>query len=125
MVQRENREAKWEVQFRKGTLELVVLAALKGRKLYGLELLGMLGCFETMTISEGTLYPLMDRLRRDGVVDSTWVQEGQSRPRKYYRLTGQGEATLADLTLRWRNSAKDIESLLNNPGPKKIRPRGE
>ena len=124
MSQQEKAEAKWDVQLRKGTLELVILAALKERRLYGLELLNLLHCFETMTITEGTLYPLLDRLKRDGVVDASWQQEGQSRPRKYYRLTRQGKAKLSDLTHRWRSSARDIEFLLNHPGPKKINPEG-
>ena len=125
MSQQQKAEAKWDVQLRKGTLELVILAALKERKLYGLELLGMLHCFETMAITEGTLYPLMDRLKRDGVVDANWHQEGESRPRKYYQLTRQGEDKLSDLTERWRKSVEDIEFLLKNPGPKKIGPAGE
>jgi len=125
MSQQEKTEAKWDVQLRKGTLELVILAALKERRLYGLELLELLHCFETMAITEGTLYPLMDRLKRDSVVDAVWHQEGPSRPRKYYQLTPQGEAKLSALTLRWRKSAEDIEFLLNNPGPKNISPKGE
>ena len=125
MSQQQKVEAKWDVQLRKGTLELVILAALKERKLYGLELLGLLHCFETMAITEGTLYPLMDRLKRDGVVDANWHQEGESRPRKYYQLTRQGEEKLSDLTHRWRKSVEDIEFLLKNPGPKKIGPTGE
>lgn len=118
-------EAKWDVQLRKGTLELVILAALKERKLYGLELLGLLHGFETMAITEGTLYPLMDRLKRDGVVDANWQQEGQSKPRKYYELTASGETKLASLTLRWRKSVEDMEFLLNNPGPMPISPKGK
>jgi len=120
----EKTEAKWDIQLRKGTLELVILAALKKRRLYGLELLSLLHGFETMLITEGTLYPLMDRLKRDGVVDAIWQQEGETRPRKYYELTPQGEEKLAALTLRWRKSTEDIEFLLNNPGPKTISQRG-
>jgi len=125
MNQQEKLEAKWDVQLRKGSLELVILAALKERRLYGLELLGLLHRFETMQITEGTLYPLMDRLKRDGVVEASWHQEGQSKPRKYYQLTPLGEAKLTDLTSRWRKSVEDIEFLLCNPGPKIISPRGE
>jgi PadR family transcriptional regulator PadR len=124
MSQQNQTEAKWDVQLRKGTLELVILAALKERRLYGLELLNLLHCFQTMVITEGTIYPLLDRLKRDGVIRAEWHQEGESRPRKYYQLTQQGKEKLSDLTHRWRNSARDIEFLLNNPGPKKISPEG-
>lgn len=118
-------ESKWDAQLRKGTLELVILAVLKERRLYGLELLGQLQCLETTAISEGTLYPLLDRLKRDGVIDARWQQEGETRPRKYYQLTVQGEEKLADLTIRWRKSVKDIEFLLNNPGPSELLSEGE
>jgi len=104
--------AKWDAQLRKGTLELAILAALKGGKLYGLELLNLLHTHETMKITEGTLYPLMDRLKRDGVIDAEWHQEGDQRPRKYYRLTQAGEEKLTHLAARWRKSVEDIEFLL-------------
>lgn len=117
MMDTDKLEAKWDVQLRKGSLELVILAALKERELYGLELLNLLHALETMQITEGTLYPLMDRLKRDGVIDAQWQQEGETRPRKYYRLTKKGEEKLESLTLRWRKSVADIETLLSNPGP--------
>ncbi len=113
-------DIKWDVQLRKGTLELVILAALKGRHLYGLELLNLLHSFETTKITEGTLYPLMDRLKRDGVVAANWQQTGDERPRKYYNLTAAGEEKLLSFTTRWRTSVADIEYLLTNPGPAKI-----
>ena len=117
MPQDKQTEAKWDVQLRKGSLELVILAALKERELYGLELLNLLHSLETMQITEGTLYPLMDRLKRDGVVAAEWQQEGDARPRKYYKLTKSGADKLKDLTVRWRKSVDDIEVLLSNPGP--------
>lgn len=116
-------EGKWDVQLRKGTLELAILATLKSRCLYGLELMQQLHCFDTMAITEGTLYPLMDRLKREGLVEASWQQEGQSKPRKYYQLTTQGEKKLSALSERWRESVKDIEFLLNNPGQKTIHGR--
>lgn len=111
---------KWNVQLRKGTLELVILAALKERKLYGLELLKLLQSFETMKITEGTLYPLMDRLKRVQLVNAEWHNDGETRPRKYYQLTIQGENKLEALTSRWRQSVDDIEYLIQHPGPQAI-----
>jgi PadR family transcriptional regulator PadR len=111
---------KWDVQLRKGSLELVILADLKERKLYGLELLKFLHGLDTMAITEGTLYPLMDRLKRDDLISASWVQEGEFRPRKYYQLTEKGDKKLSTLTSRWRKSVEDIEFLLNNPGPSLI-----
>jgi len=115
---------KWEVQLRKGTLELAILAALQQRTLYGLELLKLLQSLPSTTITEGTLYPLLDRLKRDELVDAQWVQEGDSRPRKYYQLTPLGTQKLTDLTGLWRQSVIDIEFLLANPGPQPLQKTG-
>ncbi len=122
MTDKEKTEAKWGVQLRKGSLELVILAALKERRLYGLELLNLLHTLETMQITEGTLYPLMDRLKREKVIDAEWCQEGEARPRKYYHLTDLGTQKLKNLTELWRKSVVDIELLLNNPGPSSFIP---
>ncbi len=111
---------KWAVQLRKGTLELAILAALQQRTLYGLELLKLLQSLPSTTITEGTLYPLLDRLKRDELVDAQWVQEGETRPRKYYQLTPLGNKKLTDLTRFWRQSVSDIEWLLANPGPQPL-----
>ena len=111
---------KWAVQLRKGTLELAILVALQQRTLYGLELLKLLQSLPSTTITEGTLYPLLDRLKRDELVDAQWVQEGETRPRKYYQLTPLGAQKLTDLTRLWRQSVSDIEWLLTNPGPQPL-----
>ena len=124
MKTRNTASEKWDVQLRKGTLELVILAALKERELYGLELLKLLQQFETMRITEGTLYPLMDRLNRDGLISAQWLQEGDSRPRKYYRLTKLGAQKLEEVSSRWRQSVEDIEYLLDHPGPEQIIRKG-
>jgi len=113
----ENLTEKWEVQLRKGTLELAILAALQQRTLYGLELLKLLQSLPSTSISEGTLYPLLDRLKRDALVDASWVTEGDSRPRKYYQLTEQGQSKLLQMRALWRQSVTDIEQLLTSPGP--------
>lgn len=113
MTEQDDLNSKWDVQLRKGTLELVLLAALKHQRVYGLELLNILRGYETMKITEGTLYPLMDRLKREGLIDAEWIQEGETRPRKYYHLTDKGQGKLSHLTNRWRQSVQDIETLLS------------
>jgi PadR family transcriptional regulator PadR len=125
MTKNENSNDKWDVQLRKGSLELVILSALKERTLYGLELLKLLHSFETMKITEGTLYPLLERLKREELISAFWRQEGETRPRKYYQLTQQGEEKFTSLTRRWRQSVDDIEYLLQHPGPQPINPKGE
>lgn len=121
MITHDDLNEKWDVQLRKGTLEVAILAVLKERKLYGLEVLKWLHSFETMKISEGTLYPLMDRLKREGLISAFWHQEGETRPRKYYQLTEQGDLKLTVLIDRWRKSVADIEFLIENPGPQPVK----
>ena len=108
----EDLPERWQSQLRKGALELVILAALRGGPVYGLALLRHLQRFPTTAITEGTLYPLLDRLKRDDVVSANWVQEGESRPRKYYRLTPKGERKFTALALSWQQSVTDINALL-------------
>lgn len=105
-------QEKWRIQLRKGALELVILAALRAGPVYGLALLRHLQRFPTTAITEGTLYPLLDRLKREELVNANWAQDGESRPRKYYRLTAKGEQKLATLAQAWQQSVTDIDTLL-------------
>lgn len=111
-METDDLQEKWQIQLRKGALELVILAALRDRSIYGLALLRHLQRFPTTAITEGTLYPLLDRLKRDELVSANWVQEGESRPRKYYQLTAKGQQKLAALTQAWQQSVTDINALL-------------
>jgi PadR family transcriptional regulator, regulatory protein PadR len=111
-VDHDDPQDKWQVQLRKGALELVILAALRERPVYGLALLRHLQRLPTTAITEGTLYPLLDRLKRDELVSANWVQEGETRPRKYYQLTPKGVHKLAALTRAWQQSVTDINTLL-------------
>lgn len=105
-------QEKWQIQLRKGALELVILASLQGGPVYGLALLRRLQGFPTTAITEGTLYPLLDRLKREGLVSAEWLQEEQLRPRKYYQLTNNGMRKLSALVRAWRQSVADIDALL-------------
>src|SRR5258708_24376730 len=78
---------KWEIQVRKGGLGLAVLAILWPGRLYGLEILRRLDSDAGMSIPEGTIYPLLSRMKAEGLVDSEWVEAEAGHPRKYYRLT--------------------------------------
>ena len=82
---------KWEVQLRKGCLELAILAALWDGKLYGLEILRRLESDSDLIVSEGTVYPLLSRLKALGLVRSEWVESDAGHPRKYYALTPAGK----------------------------------
>src|SRR5713226_8683991 len=84
---------KWEVQLRKGCLELAILGTLWPGRLYGLEILRRLDSDSGLALSAGTVYPLLARLKAEGLLESEWV-EADRHPRKYYRLTpgGRGRA---------------------------------
>src|SRR5262249_28749451 len=80
-------------QLRRGVLEYCVLALLRRRR-YGIELLRELGKVELMATSEGTIYPLLSRLRREGLVETTWQESNSGPPRRYYELTSAGAQAL-------------------------------
>jgi PadR family transcriptional regulator PadR len=111
----------WQAQLRKGAAELVVLSLLKGRALYGLELLDSAGGSGGV-LSDGTLYPLLARLEREGKLAGEWLlAEDAKIPRKYYRLTGEGEALLAEMQKLWHEFSAfvsgAIEERIDDPSP--------
>ena len=99
------------IQLKKGTLELCVLSLLSKSDRYGFELVGKISA--EIKISEGTIYPLMRRIKDEGYV-STYLQESsEGPPRKYYRITDFGRTTLDSLVEEWRNIVTGIENILN------------
>ena len=80
----------WEVQLRRGSLELAVLASLWEERLYGLEILRRLESDSDLIVAEGTVYPLLTRLKARGLIESEWVESDSGHPRKYYWLTAAG-----------------------------------
>src|SRR5947208_11240527 len=88
-------------QMRRGTLQYCVLALLAGEERYGFDLVRALAEVDGMVTSEGTIYPLLSRLRRDGLVESTWRKSKAGPPRRYYRATKTGRAALAQFRREW------------------------
>lgn len=80
---------------RKGFLEFLVLRIVSGSTVYAADILKKLAATEFAT-QEGTLYPLLSRLRREGLLDYVWQESDAGPPRKYYRLTAAGERQLAE-----------------------------
>ena len=95
---------------RKGLLEFVILRIIEADKVYVADMLKKLSMTEFAT-QEGTLYPLLSRLRREGLVDYEWKESEAGPPRKYYELTASGRAQLAELTDYWNGINKTIEGL--------------
>ena len=88
-------------QLRRGVLEYCVLALLAEEERYGFDLVRSLGEIEGMVTSEGTIYPLLSRLRRDGLVGTTWRESTQGPPRRYYSVTEAGRAALDAFRAEW------------------------
>ena len=103
---------KWEVQLRKGSLELAILAALWGGRLYGLEILRHLESGSDLVVAEGTVYPLLTRLRTLGLVESEWVESDSGHPRKYYSLTAAGRERALEMGRTWARFAASLNNLV-------------
>ncbi len=103
---------KWEIQLRKGSLELAILAVLWEAPLYGLEILRNLEASAGLVVVEGTVYPLLSRLRALGLVDSEWVESDSGHPRKYYRLTPAGRDRALEMTRIWTRFSASMNNLL-------------
>ena len=88
----------WKVQVKKGYLELCLLALIrKNKRMYGLQVLKRLGGME-LTLKEGTLYPLLNRLTDEGLLHPTWETENvKGHPRKFYALTKRGGQALEEM----------------------------
>ena len=102
---------------RKGLLEFLILKVIDADRVYVADMLKKLSDTEFAT-QEGTLYPLLSRMRRDGLVDYEWKESDAGPPRKYYELTASGRVQLAELADYWRVINKTIEDL----GPRNSEP---
>src|ERR1700691_1340118 len=103
---------KWEVQLRKGCLELAILAALWDGRRYGLEILRRLESDSDLIVSEGTVYPLLSRLKALGLVRSEWVESEAGHPRKYYALTAAGKRRSREMAGIWSRFSSGMSRLL-------------
>jgi PadR family transcriptional regulator PadR len=108
----EDELGKWETQLRKGGLGLAVLATLWSGKLYGLEILRRLDAEAGLSVPEGTIYPLLSRLKSEGLVASEWVEADAGHPRKYYALTDLGRLRVRGMAGAWASFARGLDRLL-------------
>ena len=98
------------ISVRKGLLEFAVLRVVAGEKVYVAEVLQRLAGTEFAT-QEGTLYPLLSRLRRENLVDYEWHESDAGPPRKYYRLTEGGQRALAELQGYWQHLTETLNRI--------------
>lgn len=104
---------KWEIQLRKGCLELAILGCLWPGELYGLEILRRLESDSDLVLSAGTVYPLLSRLKSEGLLESEWVEAEAGHPRKYYRLTAMGRRRALQMARMWSQFSANLEELLS------------
>jgi PadR family transcriptional regulator PadR len=101
----------WSTQLRKGMLELCILNAIKGSSLYGYDIVRKLRDIPSLVISEGTIYPILSRLKREGFVQTTIKESSEGPPRKYYELTEKGQLILLKMNKYWMDIRSGTDSL--------------
>ena len=109
----------WATQVRKGMLEFCILNAIRGKSLYGYDIVRTLRDIDGLVISEGTIYPILSRLKREGLVGTTIKESREGPPRKYYELTDSGQAMLNKMIAYWRIIKIAAETVIkeqNNEG---------
>jgi PadR family transcriptional regulator PadR len=98
---------------RRGTLEFCVLALLRDGEMYAVDLTRALSAEEILVSGEGTVYPLLSRLRKDRLVDTSWRESPTGGPpRRYYRLTRAGAAALTDFEAQWSRFRDAVDDAL-------------
>lgn len=97
-------------QMRKGMLEYCILLLLKQQAAYANDIILRLRDAE-MIVMEGTLYPLLTRLKNDGLLAYEWQESTQGPPRKYYKLTTDGEEALTQLNVSWEEISRTVNFL--------------
>jgi PadR family transcriptional regulator PadR len=102
-------------QLRRGGLELAVMLAVRSGPKYGLEIIRHLDRERDLALPEGTIYPLLARLAREGDVKAEW-RPTEPHPRKYYQLTPQGRRRLREMCDEWRAFSSKVELLMSESG---------
>lgn len=100
-----------QVQMRKGILEFCILHIISRGEVYASDMLEELTSARIMVV-EGTLYPLLTRLRKAGLVDYKWVESSSGPPRKYYTLTDQGKEFLTGLDQTWDELVASTQKII-------------
>jgi PadR family transcriptional regulator, regulatory protein PadR len=98
------------VAIRKGLLEFLILKIVAANKVYVADILARLSETDFAT-QEGTLYPLLSKMRRDGLLDYEWQESDAGPPRKYYELTAKGKTQLSELNEYWKHLNTTISQL--------------
>lgn len=101
-----------KAQMKKGILEYCILAVISKGEAYASDILEEMKKSELIVV-EGTLYPLLTRLKNDGLLSYNWVESKSGPPRKYYQLTKEGENFLQELKTTWTQLVDAVERVVN------------
>ena len=108
---------KYEKQMKKGVLEMLVLKMLVTKPKYGYQIIQEIKekSEEIFSLKDGTLYPVLYRLEDEGLVVSEWSEaEGKQVPRKYYRITEEGRAALAQIRNMWKRISGGVNQVMED-----------
>ena len=103
----------WTTQLRKGLLELCIVNLLAQGELYGYDLVKRVTAIRGVVVTEGTIYPLLSRLRKAGLLDTRSEESPNGPARKYYRLSPAGEQTRQLMHACWRDIEIGVDGLIN------------
>jgi PadR family transcriptional regulator PadR len=107
----------WSTQLRKGMLELGILNAVQSNRLYGYDIAKRMRDIDGLVVSEGTIYPILSRLKREGLVATQLEESSEGPARKYYHLTARGKTRIKQMNAHWTAVRDGIESLRNEDTP--------
>lgn len=102
------------IQFKKGVLDMCVLAVVADGDCYGYELVQRIS--ENIEIAEGTIYPLLRKLQTEGYCETYLTESSGGPPRKYYRLTPSGRKMLDSMKVEWDHFSKNVDKILFKGG---------
>jgi PadR family transcriptional regulator PadR len=103
----------WQEQLRRGSLDLAILLTVSSGPRYGLAIIQHLDAFTDLVVTEGTIYPILGRLTREGLLQAEWVEGEAPHARKYYRITRLGARRLTAMKAEWRAFAEKIDRLMD------------
>lgn len=116
MANRPAIDGEWSSQLRRGVLELCILAIIERSPSYGYEIVTELGTTPQLAAGEGTVYPLLRRLKKDGLVETFWQESAAGPPRQYYRITSRGSSSLKAMRDDWRSLLEAMQAYGKNGG---------
>ncbi len=105
--------SRWKSQIKKGLLEYIIMLILKSKPYYGYELIADINRLAGMEIAEGTIYPLLNRLKKENLLKSEWIEMEVGIPRKYYQLTEEGITQLEIMQEYIESINQSITKLIN------------